>query len=174
MLGCKRLRIKVPWLLVMEGLMWKIFCHYYWMDKANICKYLLALKHIQCPFYVFKYICISLFVDLGCNFSHLSHCWFVIYFGVNHWKHLLWGLVCNHLITFLNDPIRPKNVVICLLVLECYYVIRLVGIKQIPSFLLSYNRLKRLFFSPGRVGKFDSCLDGVRNLNQNCQFFSAK
>ena len=118
------------------------------MDKANICKYLLALKHIQCPFYVFKYICISLFVDLGCNFSHLSHCWIVIYFGVNHWKHLLWGLVCNHLITFLNDPIRPKNVVICLLVLECYYVIRLVGIKQIPSFLLSYNRLKRFFFLP--------------------------
>ena len=37
---------------------------------------------------------------------------------------------------------------ICLLVLECYYVIRLVGIKQIPSFLLSYNRLKRFLFLP--------------------------
>ena len=57
----------------------------------------------------------------------------------------LWMLVSNH----------STNIVICLLVLECYYVIRLVGIKQIPSFLLSYNRLK-VSFSP---------LGGLGNLN---------
>ena len=43
---------------------------------------------------------------------------------------------------------QPLHKYICLLVLECYYVIRLVGIKQIPSFLLSYNRLKRFLFLP--------------------------
>ena len=50
----------------------------------------------------------------------------------------------------------------------------LFGTKQIPSFLLSYNRLKGFFFFPGRVEEFESCLYGVRNLNQNCQVFSAK
>ena len=40
---------------------------------------------------------------------------------------------------------QPLHKYICLLVLECYYVIRLVGIKQIPSFLLSYNRLKGIW-----------------------------
>ena len=64
--------------------------------------------------------------------------------------------------------------VICFLVLECCYVIRLVGIKQIASFLLSFKRPKRFFFCLGRVGEFESCLDGVRNLNQNCQVFTAK
>ena len=50
----------------------------------------------------------------------------------------LWMLVANH----------STNIVICLLVLEYYYVIRMVGVKQIPSFLLSYNRLKRFLFLP--------------------------
>ena len=34
------------------------------------------------------------------------------------------------------------------LIKECYCVIGLVGKKQILSFLLSYNRPKRVFFSP--------------------------
>ena len=50
-----------------------------------------------------------------------------------------WMLVANQ---FTNKR------VICFLVLECCYVIRLVGIKQIPSFLLSFNRPKRFFFLP--------------------------
>ena len=50
----------------------------------------------------------------------------------------LWMLVSNH----------STNIEICLLVLECYYVIRLVGIKQIPSFLLSHNRPKMFLFLP--------------------------
>ena len=50
-----------------------------------------------------------------------------------------WMLVANQ---FTNKR------VIHFLVLECCYVIRLVGIKQIPSFLLSLNRPKRVFFLP--------------------------
>ena len=50
----------------------------------------------------------------------------------------LWMLVAKH----------STNIEICLLVLECYYVIRLVGIKQIPSFLLSHNRPKMFLFLP--------------------------
>ena len=149
------------------------FFHWLWM--------FLSLNHIQCPFYVFKCICISLFVDLGCNF--FTPFTLLIFY-------LLWSESVNKtsglwtclksLNNFLNDPAsmdvsgQSFHKYICLLVLECYYVIRLVGIKQIPSFLLSHNRLKGFFFSPGRVGEFESCLDGVRNLNQNCRVFSAK
>ena len=90
---------------------------------------------------------------------HIADSWFTL-----EWirKHLLWGLVWNHLITFLNDPAsmdvsgQPLHKCICLLVLECYYVIRLVGKKQIPCFLLSHNRLKRFLFHP---------LGGLGNLN---------
>ena len=48
----------------------------------------------------------------------------------------------------------------CLLILECYYVIGLVVEKQISSFLLNYNRPKRSF-SPGEVGEYESCMGGV-------------
>ena len=58
----------------------------------------------------------------------------------------LWMLVANH----------STNIVICLLVLEYYYVIRMVGVKQIPSFLLSYKRVKKVSFPP---------LGGLGNLN---------
>ena len=86
----------------------------------------------------------------------------MIYFGVNQETSAL-GTCLKSLNYFLNDSasmdvsVQPLHIyiVICLLVLECYYVIRLVGIKQIPSFLLSHNRLKGFFFSPG----------GLRNLN---------
>ena len=50
----------------------------------------------------------------------------------------LWMLVSNH----------STNIEICLLVLECYYVIRFVGKKQIPNFLLSHNRPKMFPFLP--------------------------
>ena len=58
----------------------------------------------------------------------------------------LWMLVANH----------STNIVICLLFLEYYYVIRMVGVKQIPSFLLSYKRVKKVSFPP---------LGGLGNLN---------
>ena len=121
--------------------------HWLWMY--------LSLNHIQCPFYVFKCICISLFVDLGCNF--FTPFTLLIFY-------LLWSESVNKtsglwtclksLNNFLNDPAsmdvsgQPLHKSICLLVLECYYVIRLVGKKQIPNFLLSHNRPKMFLFLP--------------------------
>ena len=86
-------------------------------------------------------------------FSHLSYCWFMIYFGVNQETSAL-GTCLKSLNNFLNDPAsmdvsgQPLHKSICLLVLECYYVIRLVGKKQIPNFLLSHNRPKMFLFLP--------------------------
>ena len=149
-------------LSLLTGWIRQTYANIFWLSNI-FSVHFMSLSAFAFPYLLILFVIFPTF--------HIADSWFT-----SEWirKHLLWGLVCNHLITFLNDPIHPKNVVICLLVLECYYVIRLVGIKQIPSVLLSYNRLKRFFFSPGRVGKFDSCLDGVRNLNQNCQVFSAK
>ena len=121
----------------------------------------LSLNHIQCPFYVFKCICISLFVDLFCTFFHTFH--IADFLFTLEWisKKSGLGTCLKSLNNFLNDPAsmdvigQALHKYICLLVLECYYVIRLVGIKQIPSFLLSYNRLK-VSFSP---------LGGLGNLN---------
>ena len=48
--------------------------------------------------------------------------------------------------TFSSGQPLLKCRVMCLLIKECYCVIGLVGKKQIPSFLLSYNRPKRVFF----------------------------